>query len=283
MENRGYFAVIPANVRYANIPNGAKLLFGEITALCNEKGYCWATNSYFAELYGVDTRTIVRWINALEKNDFIKKDIIYKPNSREVDKRIIELGVVTKMSLGSDKNVTTPHDKNVTTPGDKNVTENNTYINNTSVLENTLANKELICECVPPSEDPELIEELKQNVEDIHVQQVVNEYKRVCKNFNQIQRLTEGRKQKIKARLKTYSVEDIFKCFKIASESNFMRGSPKGWKASFDWFIDCDENIAKVLEGNYSNEKSSQKSGFNNYKQRDYNMKELEKKLINTG
>ena len=69
-----YYAVIPANVRYCkNLPMGAKLLYGEITALSNEKGYCWAKNSYFEELYQVDKTTIIRWINSLIKNEFIKK------------------------------------------------------------------------------------------------------------------------------------------------------------------------------------------------------------------
>jgi len=64
---KSYYAIIPASVRYDKrlCPN-AKLLYGEITALCNEKGYCWATNAYFSALYNVSNRSIVNWVNELE-------------------------------------------------------------------------------------------------------------------------------------------------------------------------------------------------------------------------
>jgi len=72
---KSYYAVIPADVRYCEkLVDGAKLLYGEITALCNERGYCWATNEYFAQLYGNDARTISRWLTALVKEDFIYID-----------------------------------------------------------------------------------------------------------------------------------------------------------------------------------------------------------------
>ena len=76
-EKKSYYAIIPAKVRYdKKIPIGARMLYGEITALCNQLGYCYASNKYFAELYEVKIRTIQRWIEFLEKRKFIKVEIV---------------------------------------------------------------------------------------------------------------------------------------------------------------------------------------------------------------
>ena len=107
-EKKSYFAVIPANVRYDNeLPASAKLLYGEITALCNEKGFCWAKNEYFSELYQVSEKTIKRWIGALEKNEYISSKIekIRNDDGTVKTKRIL--------MLRGDKNVQNRGDKNV--------------------------------------------------------------------------------------------------------------------------------------------------------------------------
>ena len=78
-----YYAIIPANVRYDNdISPNAKLLYGEITSLCNQKGYCWATNEYFSSLYGVSDRTIRTLLKQLSDKEYIKIEI--KDNHRRV-------------------------------------------------------------------------------------------------------------------------------------------------------------------------------------------------------
>ncbi len=116
---KSYYAIIPANVRYdEKLTPNAKLLYGEITALCNEKGYCWATNNYFAELYKVSIKSISRWINQLKKFNYIKIDIIYKENSKEIVHRYIQI-----WGEGIDNFRTTPMDKKVK--------DNTTLINNT--------------------------------------------------------------------------------------------------------------------------------------------------------
>lgn len=123
-QQRSYYAIIPANVRYdKDLAPNAKLLYGEITALCNEKGYCWASNQYFAELYGVSVLSIKRWVNSLVTKGYIYRTLTYKPNSKEVDKRILSIDGGIKIDTTS---VQKCYD-----PSIKNDTDNNTSINNT--------------------------------------------------------------------------------------------------------------------------------------------------------
>ena len=65
MEQPNYFAIIPADVRYSDISANAKLMYGEITALANKTGVCYATNLYFANLYAVSNLSITRWVGQL--------------------------------------------------------------------------------------------------------------------------------------------------------------------------------------------------------------------------
>lgn len=83
-----YYAIIPAYVRYSQAlsPN-EKLLYGEITALSNKEGYCWACNGYFAELYGVSKRSVTRWLDKLKTEGFIAIEYEYVGDTMQLDKR----------------------------------------------------------------------------------------------------------------------------------------------------------------------------------------------------
>lgn len=129
---KSYYAIIPANVRYdKDLAPNAKLLYGEITALCNEKGYCWASNQYFAELYGVSILSIKRWVNSLVTKGYVYRTLTYKPNSKEVDKRILSIDGGIKIDTTSVQKCYDPSIKNDTSSSIKNDTDNNTSINNT--------------------------------------------------------------------------------------------------------------------------------------------------------
>lgn len=123
--HRGYYAIIPATIRYdKNITPNAKLLYAEITALCNEKGYCWASNAYFAELYGVSKTSISNWISSLQKNGYISVDMIYKENSKEIQNRCI------RILNDPIKEILTGYERNLQYPMKENFTDNNKIINN---------------------------------------------------------------------------------------------------------------------------------------------------------
>jgi len=132
MESKpNFYAIIPADVRYnQNLTANAKLLYGEITALCNTTGECWAGNEYFAELYSVSIDSVSRWINSLKREGFIDVEI----DALAGNKRSVTLSA--KMPRPIRKNVETlsakmprPIRKNVD-PIYENTTINNT-INNT--------------------------------------------------------------------------------------------------------------------------------------------------------
>lgn len=92
MEKPNYYAIIPADVRYSKklTPN-AKLLYAEITALCNMNGKCTASTQYFCKLYEVSRGSIQNWLKMLEDNNYIERDVIFRQGSKEILTRYIKL------------------------------------------------------------------------------------------------------------------------------------------------------------------------------------------------
>ena len=85
----GYYAIIPSSVRYcSSLKFAERLLYGEITALLNKEGYCFATNRYFSDLFGVIPGTVSRWISHLEKLGFIKIELIRNDKKEIIQRRI---------------------------------------------------------------------------------------------------------------------------------------------------------------------------------------------------
>lgn len=124
MEERpSYYSIITADVRYdKSLKDKAKLLYSEITALANKNGYCYANNKYFADLYGVSTRTITDLIKDLVDKNYIHSEIIYEKGTKKVIQRRLYLL----------KNTSIPMEENFYTPLEENFQDNNINNNNTS-------------------------------------------------------------------------------------------------------------------------------------------------------
>lgn len=79
-----YFAIIPANVRYhMELAPNAKLLYGEITALADREGYCWASNKYLAGQFRWGERTVSRLIAQMQELELIRIEMVPVAKGRE--------------------------------------------------------------------------------------------------------------------------------------------------------------------------------------------------------
>lgn len=126
MDQPSYYANIPSPVRYdRTLKPNAKLLYGEITALTNKEGFCWAPNEYFATLYDVSSETVSRWISQLRDAGYIEVEILHI----EGNKRRITIDKIIKRSCQKDQEVFTkksiPLDEKIK-PIYENITINNT-------------------------------------------------------------------------------------------------------------------------------------------------------------
>lgn len=149
-----YYAIIPANVRYdKDLAPNAKLLYGEITSLCNQKGYCYAQNSYFSELYGVSKTSISKWISSLINKGYIRSVINYKEGTKEILSRYLTI-------------VINPIEEKLNTPIKEKLTDNIIDINNT--VNNKINNDSTTTEVV--------VEGSKKNKKDLLYKRVIDAY-----------------------------------------------------------------------------------------------------------
>ena len=96
----------------------------------------------------------------------------------------------------------------------------------------------------------------KDNNNKIDYQKIANMYNDICISFSKVSKLSDARKKSIKARLNTYNYDDFKTLFTKAEASDFLKGkNSRDWQANFDWLIK-DNNMAKVLDGNYDNKGS---------------------------
>ena len=133
MDKPSYYAILTADVRYdKTLKPLARLLFAEITALCNKEGYCWASNQYFADLYEVDKTTVSGWIGQLKTRGYITVQLEYKEGSKQILNRYIKIN-----GEGIDEMINTPLQNDVY-PIDQKTKVNTTVNTKTNITVNSI-------------------------------------------------------------------------------------------------------------------------------------------------
>lgn len=137
-----FWAVIPASVLFSeDLRPNAKLLYGVVTLLQESSGYCYASNRYLANLFGLQPDTITGLLNNLVEAKLIATDVVRDPQTNEVQERriwtVAQMPAIIppspkKIGEGSSKKIGEPSPKNFGDPPRKKSEENNTSNNNTS-------------------------------------------------------------------------------------------------------------------------------------------------------
>lgn len=83
--------------------------------------------------------------------------------------------------------------------------------------------------------------------------EVARIYNEICQSYPRLTKLSEARKKAIAARKNSgYTLADFRRLFELAEASGFLKGANnRNWQATFDWLLK-DANMAKVLDGNYT-------------------------------
>lgn len=232
-----YYSILPANVRYdKDLSANEKLMYSEITALCDKTGECWATNKYFADLYGVSDRTVRSWISNLVDKGYVQSYMNEDGNERRL--RI----------------VSAPQDENFLPPQDENFRHNITSTEQYRDYSNS-----------PKGEDDEVSKAIDGFVDGWNTRLCGN-----CPKIAKVEVFNDARRSKLKARLReakrymkshdgtgdllTYFLRDIV--YDRYINSQFLRGEVPARNGTGSFRMDINhilrpEFFAKMLEHRY--------------------------------
>ncbi len=130
VQRPSFWAVLPATVRYdTRLRPNAKLLYAEITALQEASGFCFASNRFLSDNFGLKPETITSLLNNLADAGYITVEVLRdKATNAVIQRRIYTTGKLPEVSGPSPKNIG-DSSKNIWDPPRKISEENNTSNN----------------------------------------------------------------------------------------------------------------------------------------------------------
>ncbi len=222
-------------LRDPQIPIGVKGLYAYLAGFAGDSDECFPSINTIQSELSLAKDTLYKYMNLLVSIGVVERNQTYNGNLKgKVIYRITDNEYILNNRIPKNTE-----------------TENQCSM----VSENLGIQKARIPECKETNINSLNINSLNNNNnkdrEYINYQQIADLYNDTCVSFPRLTKLSDSRKKAIKARMKTYSLEDFKKLFQMAEESSFLKGeNARNWSATFDWLIK-DSNMAKVLDGNY--------------------------------
>lgn len=123
-ERANFYCTITADILYRkDLSPRQKLLIAMISNLSNVNGYCWASNSHFAEALDCDERTIRRELNILEEKIGLGRIMNLDKDGKEYFRILVLPEGLNRPNLGDGQ--TRPGDRTATSGGARTATSAN--------------------------------------------------------------------------------------------------------------------------------------------------------------
>lgn len=212
-----------------------KLVLLALADWANDEGLCWPSINRLAVKASLTARAVQKAIRSLEDVGFIRREeIAGKGNRYWISIPVNNVHPCTTF--------TPPLNEVHPTPEPRSPNTSKTHQLNTN----------LNCASSDARPQPDLLENEAQtsNNEAVSVSDIIEYWNEVADRIGKpkVQRLSGGRQQVIKARIKENSIDDFVTVFRNIERSDFLRN----WKAmGFDWVFKAG-NFQKILEGNYN-------------------------------
>lgn len=206
IDTNSFYAVIPWRIlTHKLLPPMAKLIYGEISSLSNQDGRSTASNAHYASLFNISTHSVTRFTGILRRQGFI--DIQIEPVTNK--RTIILKGVWTDLSRRMDKSV---HEDII------------------SFIPNNIIRRD--------------------NRDNIYIRReelltVERIFKVYCDKIHRKARLTKTGINKIKTRLKSFSLEELLDAIEKFSKNKWRMDNNSNNGVA--WFFRSDEQIAIFL------------------------------------
>lgn len=206
-----------------------KLVLLALADWANDEGLCWPSINRLAIKASLTGRGVQKAIRSLEDIGFIRRiEVVGKGNQYWISIPLNNVHPCTTFTQPLNDVHPTPEPRSP----------------NTSEIHQL--NTTLICASNDAPEQPALIEDEQA----ISINDVVEAWNDTADKLGKpkVQRLSDGRKQVIRQRIKQNTLDDFVTVFRNIERSEFLRN----WKGmGFDWVFKAG-NFQKILEGNYN-------------------------------
>ena len=221
VRDENYFTVSGWMLNRLELKGIALHVFSIIYGFSQDGESCFTGSlQYLMDFTNASKPTVIKALKELVERKFVVK-IENEMNGVKFCKYRVNLPVVKEFNRGGQEIL--PGGSQVSLPGGS----KETLPNNKSSDNKSLKDKEI-------------------------VKEIVNLYHSICVSYPKVKVVSAKREKEILARADSYSLEDFKSVFENAENSSFMKGSnDRKWSATFDWMMK-EDNIVKVLEGNYA-------------------------------